>query len=135
MLSGAIGQYQVVLTPPFSVALEGEVGVVGDDVAVDILHALLDQRVRELFEHLNGMIVARGMQVVRQFAAGKIRVAASDQDQIAGEASVFVENPAGLDSCARCVVWPNQCQSGRSRKQLGVGSGSEQFVGVLGVND
>ena len=44
----AIAPYQVVLTPALAIAFEGEVGVIGDQIAVDILHALLDEAVRKI---------------------------------------------------------------------------------------
>ena len=39
----AVGPDEIVLTPAFSVALEGEIGIVGDQVAVYVLHSLLHQ--------------------------------------------------------------------------------------------
>src|SRR5208282_195859 len=89
----------------------------------------------ELFEHLDGMIVARGTQVVGQFAAGKIGITAADEDQIPGEASVLVEDSSGFDGGARTVVGADQGQSGGGGKQLGVGSGGEQLVRILGIQE
>ena len=39
----AVGPDEIVLTPAFAVALEGEIGIVGDQVAVYVLHSLLHQ--------------------------------------------------------------------------------------------
>ena len=60
----AIGPDQVVLTPTFSVAFEGEIGIIGDDVAVHVLHTFLRQRISQLLEHPNGMVIALGVQRV-----------------------------------------------------------------------
>src|SRR5580704_16499831 len=81
------------------------------------------------------MIVARSTQVVRQFAARKIGVAAADQHEVAGKASIFVENSTGLDGGARRVIWPDQRERSGSGEQLGVGSRSEKLVRVLGISD
>src|SRR5208283_3567343 len=40
-----IGPDEIVLAPAFAITLESEIGVVGDDVAVDELDALFDERV------------------------------------------------------------------------------------------
>src|SRR5581483_11522523 len=67
----AVGPYQVVLAPAFAVALEGEVGVVGHHVTVDVLEPFLHQAVGKSLEHLDGMVVALGAQRVGQFASGE----------------------------------------------------------------
>ena len=127
------GPDQIVLAPTFAVALEGEIGVVGDDVAVHVLHAFLRQRVGQLLEHANGMIVALGMQSVGQLAAGKIGIAAAHQHQISGEAAVGVEGAVGFDRGLESVVRPDQRHGRCGGEQLGVGSGSEKLVRIAGV--
>ena len=104
----AVRPHQIVLTPTFAVTLEGEVGIVGDDVAVHVLHAFLRQRVGQLLEHANGMIVALGMQSVGQLAAGKIGIAAPHQHQVSGETAVGVESAVGFDRGVKSVVRTDQ---------------------------
>src|SRR5438034_11517106 len=57
-----VGPDEIVLTPAFAVALESEIGVVGDQVAIYVLHSLSRQFVRQLFQHLARMVVAFGAQ-------------------------------------------------------------------------
>ena len=108
----AVGPDQVVLAPTFAVALEGEVGVVGDDVAVDEFHAFLHERVGERFERLNGIVVALGAEIVGKFASGEIGIAVADQNEISVEAAVAVERAGGFDGGAELVVGTDQRERG-----------------------
>ena len=129
----AVRPHQIVLRPTFAVAFEGEIRIVSNDIAVHILHAFLGQRVGQLFEYANGMVIALGMQRVGQLAAGKIRIAASHQHQVSRETSVGVEGAVGFDRGVKSVVRPDQGHGRRGGEELGVGSGREQFVRIAGV--
>ena len=66
----AIGPDEIILAPPFTVALEGEVGVVGDNIAVNVFHAFLGQFIGKLFQNADSVGVTLSMSVVGQLAAG-----------------------------------------------------------------
>src|SRR2546425_7686499 len=72
-------------------------------------------------------------QVVRQFASGKIRIATSDQEQVAVQPSIAVERAGGFDGRAELIIGTNQRERRRNREELGVRSWSEEFVGIEGV--
>ena len=110
----AVGPDEIVLAPTFTVALEGEVRVVGDDVAVDEFHAFLHERVGERFEGLNGIVVALGAEIVGKFASREIGIAVADKNQISVKAAVAVESAGGFDSGAELVVGD---RSGRARRR------------------
>ena len=57
------------------ITLEGEIGVVGDDIAVNVLDTLLHERIGQLLEHTNGVIITLGVQRVGQLASGKVGIA------------------------------------------------------------
>src|SRR5207245_7531754 len=93
----AVAPYQVILAPAFAIALKREVGIIGHQVTVNVLHALLYQAVGEVLEHLDGMFIALGAKIVGQLAYGEIRIAASNQTKIAAKAAMLVEKTIGLD--------------------------------------
>src|ERR1019366_5808630 len=85
------------------------------------------------FEGLNGIVVALGAEIVRQFASGEIGIAVADKDEISVQAAVAVESAAGFDGGAELVVGTDQGERGGGGEELGVRSGREELVGVLGV--
>ena len=64
-----VGPDQVVLAPTFTVALESEIGVISDDVAIDEFHTFLHERIGERFKRLNGIVVALRFEIVWKFAS------------------------------------------------------------------
>jgi len=78
----AIGPHQIVLTPAFTVALEGEVGIVGHDIAVNEFHAFLHERVGQRFQRLDGIVGALRALIVWKFAAGEIGIAMANERQV-----------------------------------------------------
>jgi len=56
----------------------------------------LHQGVGERFQGLNGMVVTLCAEVIGQLASGEIRVAVSDEQQVAIEPSVSVERGGGF---------------------------------------
>src|SRR5258706_16012964 len=108
----AVRPHEIILAPAFTVAFEGEIGVVGDNVAVHILHAFLYEGVGERLQRLNGMIVALRSQVVGKFASGEIGVAVSDQQEISIEPTVTVERGSSFDGGAKLVLRTDQRQCG-----------------------
>src|SRR4029077_18838212 len=116
----AVGPNEVVLAPTFAIALEGEVGVVRHDVAVDEFHSFLYERVGERFEGLNGIVVALGAEIVREFASREIRITTADEDEISIKTAVAVESAGGLDGGAELVIGTDQGERGGCGKQLGV---------------
>ena len=124
---------QVVLAPTFAIALEGEIRVVSNDIAVDKFHAFLHERVGQRFQSLNGIVVALGLEIVGKFASGEIGIAVADEDEISVQTAVAVERTGGFDGGAELVVGPDQRQRGSGGEELGVRSGRKEFVGVVRV--
>src|SRR5262249_2226590 len=110
----SVGPHQVVLRPALAVALKGEVGIVGDDIAVDHFQALAHQVIGQILEHLDRNIASLGAEVVWENAAGKIRIAASDENQVSIQPAIDINDGAGFDRSTKLVIGANERQdSGR----------------------
>ena len=93
----------------------------------------MHERVGKRFEGLNGIVVALGAEIVGEFASREIGITAADEDEISVKAAVAIESAGGLDGGAELVIGTDQGERGGGGEQLGVRSGCEELVGILGV--
>ena len=107
---------QIVLRPAFAVALKDEVGIVGYDVAVNVLQPLLDKLVRETLQDLDRRRLTFRVHVVGKRSSREVGIATSDQHQIGVEPSVLVERARGFHGGLEAIIRPDQSKDGRSRE-------------------
>src|SRR5215510_15880578 len=68
-------------------------------------------------------------------AAGEIRIAAGNQDQITLKTPVGADRTGTIDTGVETIVSSQKRQRRAFGQQLGCRAGSEQFVGIDSVND
>ena len=76
---------------------------------------------------------ALAAEIVGEFASGEIGIAVADEDEISVQPAVAVESAGGFYGGAELVVGADQGERSGGGKELGVRSGREELVGVLGV--
>src|ERR1700756_3526318 len=129
----AIGPDEVILAPTLSIALKGEVRIVGDDVTIYVFHPFLYQRVGEVFQNLDRVLVSLRAQVVGQFSSGEVGITSTDQEEISCEAAVAVQSASGFNRGVELVIGTDQCECGGGSEELSIRRRGKQLVGVLGV--
>src|SRR5215469_15073198 len=124
---------QIILRPAFAVALEGVVGVVPNDVTIDIANALLHHFIGKLLEDLQRRLLALSARVVWQRASADVGITATDQKQVTFEAAMLVDGSRGFYRGVELILGPDQCQRGSRGEKFGVGGGRKKFIGVEAV--
>jgi len=121
----------VVHRPTFGKSLVGQVGIVGDDVPFDFLHAVrhhLIGQIRQRFFRrpfaLHGLL--EGKLPVRE-----IRIAAPHQHQIAAQTPARINRAVRLDRRADSVFRPQRPEGQRGREEFRIGGREKIAVRIF----
>ena len=126
-------KYKIPNGPAFGIRIVGEIAVVGDDVSINLLHTFGGDSIGQLRDDLLGDAVALGFLRVGKFAIGEIGIAASDENDIAMDASVGIGRRRGLDGGAKMVVGTERCERECGGVELGIRRRREIKIGVAFV--
>src|SRR5437899_11426263 len=79
------------------------------------------------------MVIALGVQIVREFAPREIWVPPPHQHKITTETPVLIQRSSGFNRSMEFVIGPNQGDRSRGVEELGVRGRLKKLIGILGV--